>query len=595
MNIEISNHINSILNTLPNKSGCYLMKDKNNNIIYVGKAKDLKKRVSSYFNRVHNNKTQLLVQEINDIDYVITSNEKESLLLEISLIKKHRPKYNVIFIDDKFYPYIAITKERHPRLKITRNTKNKKAIYFGPYPNAGAAWDTLNILNKLFKLRKCNSLPKKECLYYHLDQCLAPCILSVSEKEYEDIIKEIKTFLNGDIGPVIKNLTIKMNEASDNLNFEKALDYKNIIDSIKITTNKQKIFSKDNRNRDYIGIYHNDDFLIIQIFMVRNGVLIERKYKSIELVDELQNMIDSYLIQYYQNNSIPYEIIMESKYISISIKDILKDSLRIVQKGKHKKMLDMVIENAKNTLEKQYEMVINNESKIKQALKELKDLLNLNNDIERIEAFDNSNIAGTNAIGAMVVYEKGVPIKSEYRKFKIKDITIKDDYHYMEEVIYRRYYRVLVDKLKKCDLIIVDGGKLQVSIAKKVIDSLKLNIKIIGLAKDDKHNTSYIVNDDLESIVLDKKSNLFYFLMNIQDEVHYYAISFHRQLRSKNAYLNIFDDIDGIGSRRAQKLVNKFKNIENMKLATIEELSDILPKVVARELYNKLHSDNNNI
>ncbi|MDL2211516.1 excinuclease ABC subunit UvrC [Erysipelotrichaceae bacterium OttesenSCG-928-M19] len=591
MNDEIKNHINTLLTTLPQQPGCYLMKNKQNNIIYVGKAKDLKKRVTSYFNKVHNDKTQLLVNEVVDIDYIMTSSEKESLLLEINLIKKHRPKYNVMFMDDKFYPYICITKEKHPRLKVVRNTRNKKATYFGPFPNSGAAWDTLNLLNKLYKLRKCDKLPKKECLYYHLDQCIAPCIRTVEAEEYEEIIKEIKAFLNGNIDDVIKELEVKMMKASDNLNFEKALDYKKLIESIKLTTTKQKVFKNDLKNRDYIGVAYNKDYISIQILLVRNGNLIERNGDIFTLVDDVQNTLESFIMQYYEINTVPSEVLIQEKYCSATIVDLFENVLKVPKIGDHKKMLELAADNASNLLKQEYEMVINNENKLLDALKQLQIILGMDNDIHRIEAFDNSTLQGTNSIGSMVVFEDGLPIKSEYRKFRIKETEIVDDYAFMREVLYRRYYRVLVDKLKQPDLIIVDGGIGQVNIALEIVKTFNLDIKVIGLVKDDKHRTSFVLDDKLINHEIDKQSELFFLLTRIQDEVHRYAITYHRKLRSKSMFASMLDDVKGLGEVRRKKLLKHFETYKRLKEATLEELESLLPSEVAQSLYDKLNEE----
>ena len=593
MVIKLNDYIKTLLISLPNKPGCYLMKDEFNNIIYIGKAIDLKKRVTSYFNRVHNHKTQLLVSEINTIDYMITSSEKESLILEINLIKKHRPKYNVMFMDDKYYPYIAITKERHPKLKVVRNTKMKNASYFGPFPNSGAAWQTLELLNKLFKLRKCAKLPKKECLYYHLDQCLAPCIKEVSSEEYDRYIKEIKSFLNGNTTKIIKNLNEKMIKASDDLNFEKAMDYKKLIESINLTTDKQKVFKNDMKNRDYLGIAYNDDYISIQFLLVRNGVLIERKGDIFELVDDIKESIESYIMQYYELNQLPDELYMDEQYQFQLIKDEFSNIIKISKKGNHKKMIELANENATNLLTNQYDMIVNSKYKLNKILEELKNILNLSKDIHRIEAFDNSTLSGFNSVGSMVVYEDGLPIKSEYRRFKIKDIDIKDDLSFMKEVIYRRYYRVLVDKLKITDLIIVDGGLGQIKLAKEIIDRINLKIKIIGLVKDEKHRTSYIIDDNFNKILIDKKSDLFFFITRIQDEMHKYAINYHQNIRSKSMFSSIFDDINGIGEKRKNKLLNHFKSYKRIKEASVEELENVLPHNIALELYENIHNKNN--
>ncbi|MEG0284249.1 MAG: excinuclease ABC subunit UvrC [Erysipelotrichales bacterium] len=584
----MNEHIQTLLTTLPNKPGCYIMKNKVGNIIYVGKAKDLKKRVSSYFNKVHNDKTQLLVQEVVNIEHIITSNEKESLILEINLIKKHRPKYNVVFMDDKYYPYIAITKEKHPKLKVVRNTKAKNLIYFGPFPNSGAAWDTMNLLNKLFKLRKCNRLPKKECLYYHLGQCLAPCIKDVEQSEYDEIIRDIKMFLNGSTSEVINELTTKMESESEALNFEKAMEYKKLIDSINETTNKQKVFKNDHKNRDYIGVDYNDDYISIQILIVRNGTLIERNGEIFTLIDDINDTFDSFIMQYYDANTMPDEIYLSPSFKNDVLEEYFEDRIVIPKIGDHKKMLNLANENARNLLKQEYELVTNSKLKITNALQQLKDILGMENDIYRMEAFDNSTLQGSNSIGSMVVFEDGLPIKSEYRKFRIKETDIVDDYAFMREVLYRRYYRVLVDKLKRPDLIVIDGGLGQVNIAIEIVKLFNLDIKVIGLVKDDKHRTSFILDDNLVKHELDKQSELFFLLTRVQDEVHRYAITYHRQLRSKSMFSTVLDEVDGIGEVRQKKLLNYFKSYKKLMEASMDELESILPQKVAIDLYNVL-------
>lgn len=589
----MNEHIKTLLTTLPSDPGCYLMKNKQGNIIYVGKAKNLKKRVTSYFNKVHNDKTQLLVAEVVDIAIVITSNEKESLILEINLIKKHRPKYNVMFMDDKFYPYIAITKEKNPKLKVVRNTKARNATFFGPFPDSTAAWNTLNLLNKLYKLRKCNKLPKKECLYYHLDQCLAPCIKDVKEEEYDKIIRDIKLFLKGNTSEVIIELETKMQQASDTLNFEKALDYKNLIDSINITTNKQKVFKTDRMDRDYVGLAYNDDYISIQILNVRNGVLIERNGDIFQLVDEVQNTVESYLMQYYEINTIPNEVLINEKYASEIMVELLDNKLKIPKIGDHKKMLELANDNANNLLKQEYEMVTNNNFKLQEALAQLQVILGMETIIHRIEAFDNSTLQGANSIGSMVVFEDGKPIKSEYRKFRIKDTDIVDDYAFMREVIYRRYYRVLVERLKQPDLIIVDGGLGQLNIARDIIKTFNLKIKVIGLVKDDKHRTSFILDDNLKKHEINKQSELFFLLTRIQDEVHRYAITYHKQLRSKSMFSSVLDNVVGIGEVRKKKLLKHFGSYKKLKETSLSELKELLPQDVALNLFNEIKEEKN--
>lgn len=587
----MNNKIKSILLSLPSNPGCYLMKDEYQNIIYVGKAKNLKKRVNSYFTKTHNNKTQLLVKDIRDIEYIVTSSEKESLILEINLIKKHRPRYNVIFMDDKYYPYIQITNERHPRIKVVRNTKNKKATHFGPYPDSGAARDTLRIINKLFPLRKCNKIPKKECLYYHLNQCIAPCIFNVEPEDYTQIIKELKSFLNGNTSEIINGLSKKMYEASNEMNFEKAMEYRKMIDSIDITTNRQKVFKDDRKNRDYIGVAYNKDYISIQILIVRNGVLIERDGDIFALVDDVKATLESYLSQYYELNTIPNEVMIEQKYVTNLIKDLLEGSLRIPKIGDHKKMLNLSNENANKLLQQEYDLVNNNRSKRDDALHQLQELLDLPREIHRIEAFDNSTLQGSDSIGSMVVFENGLPVKSEYRKFKIRQTEIVDDYAFMREVIYRRYYRVLMDQLKRPDLIIVDGGIGQINVAKQILNDFRLDIKVIGLVKDDKHRTSFVIDDEQNKYNLDRRSELFFMLTRIQDEVHRYAITYHRSLRSKSMFTSVLDDVEGIGPARKQKLLKHFDTFKKLKAANVEELSEVVPPDVAQKLYDALKKD----
>lgn len=587
----MTNKIKSILMSLPSSPGCYLMKDAYNNIIYVGKAKNLKKRVNSYFTKTHNDKTQLLVNDIRDIDYIVTSSEKESLILEINLIKKHRPRYNVIFMDDKYYPYIQITNDRHPRIKVVRNTKNKKATHFGPYPNTGAARETIRIINKLFPLRKCTKIPKKECLYYHLNQCIAPCIFDVQPSDYDDIIKELKSFLNGNTTQIVKDLTKKMQEASDALDFEKAMEYRKIIEAIDITTNRQKVFKNDRKNRDYIGIAYNKDYISIQILIVRNGTLIERDGDIFALVDEVNATLESYLSQYYELNSIPSEVMIEQKYATPLIKDLLQDSLRIPKIGDHKKMLNLSNENARNLLQQEYDLVNNNRNKRDEALEQLKELLNMKRAIHRIEAFDNSTLQGSGSIGSMVVFEDGVPVKSEYRKFKIRHTDIVDDYGFMREVIYRRYYRVLVDDLKRPDLIIIDGGLGQVNIAKDIIKDFSLDIKVIGLVKDDRHRTSFVIDDEGHRYDIDHRSELFFMLTRIQDEVHRYAINYHRSLRSKTMLTSVLDEVPGVGPVRKKKLLQHFGSFKKLKEASVAQISEVIPSEIAQELYDTLRKD----
>ena len=579
------------LSLVPHLPGCYLMKNKNDNVIYVGKSKNLKNRLTSYFRGTHTGKTAMLVSEIDHFEYIITSSELEALLLEINLIKKYNPRYNILLRDDKSYPYIELTNDKVPRLVVVRNPnikKNKTHKLFGPYPNVTAARETVDILNRLYPLRKCKTYSKKECLYYHIGQCLGYCTHEVDKEIIDNMRSEIISFLNGNHEIVSKKLTSEMEKYSDKMEYEKAMEYKSMLDYINVVLEKQKVELDDNIDRDVVGYYTNNNYLSVQILFIRGGKLLDRKRDLFPMVDTEEEELTSYISKFYDKHKIkPKEVLIPD----ILDENILTQAFDIKffkpQKGTKKNILDLASQNAKIYYNEQMSLIEKDEEKTLNAVKELGSILNISN-LSRIELFDNSNLFGSFNVSGMVVFIDGKPYKNEYRKFKITNDK-NDDYGTMREVIYRRYFRVLKDKLTKPDLIIVDGGIGQVKVAREVIDSLNMNIPVVGLKKNDKHNTSELVgNDPIEIINIDKKSNLFLLLTKMQDEVHNYTISYHKQIRSKGALSSILDNIDGIGEKRKKELLKKYKSINKMKEATKEELEEILPSNVASNFYEFL-------
>ncbi len=572
---------------LPEVPGSYQMKNKDGNIIYVGKAKNLKRRVNSYFNRVQTGKTLLLVKEIDDFEYIVTSTEIESLILEITLIKKYNPKYNILLKDDKTYPFIELTLNPYPSLKVVRNVKRKKKVnkLFGPYPNVKAAKTTVEMLNRVYPLKKCNGMPKKECLYYHIGECLGYCINK--NVDTTEMVKEIISFLNGNHEFITKRIRNEMDKASENMNYEKALELREMLNDIEITLKKQKIDLNIKEDFDVINYYNHNNYLTVVVFFIRNGILFGRNFETFEYCGDVNDNIIEYLIKFYENNGISLKHLIVPKELNI---DILQAYLNVKvttpQKGKIKKLLDMASDNAKAILNEKEELLKKSNEARYNAIKELESALNMDK-IYRIEAFDNSHLFGTFYVAGMVVFDEFVPNKNEYRKYKINS-EVKDDISAMREVIYRRYYKVLMENLEKPDLIIVDGGKAQIRAAKEIIESLNLNIKVVGLAKDDKHKTNVLIDSDLNQIELNKGGNLFLFLNKIQDEVHRYTISYHRNIKSKGALSSMLDLVDGIGEVRKKELLKRFGSLKKMKEASIEDLNEILPNDIAKKLYNYL-------
>ncbi len=589
MSEEIKQHIREKLKLVPELPGSYQMKNKDGIIIYVGKAKNLKNRLKSYFTGLVTGKTAMLVADIVDFEYIVTSTELESLILEITLIKKYNPKYNILLKDDKSYPYIELTDEKYPRLRIVRNVNRKrhKSRLFGPFPNVGAARKTVNMLNRIYPLRKCENLKKEVCLYYHIGECLGYCQKEVDEQKQKEMMAEIISFLKGNNEIIIKRLKEDMERASEALNFEKALELKNMLNDIDITLTKQKIDLNKNYNFDLFGFYQDKNYLSVTVFFIREGLLFGRQNDIFNSVDQLEEDLTHYIIQFYEKNHLlPKEILVPDCVNSELLSEYLERKVSIPKRGALKNLLNLACENATVSLTEKYENIEREETNRLQAEEELRELLSLSK-LERIEAFDNSHLFGTFYVGGMVVFDHFLPNKNEYRKFKIST-EVKDDLSAMKEVIYRRYFRVLMEEFVAPDLILVDGGELQITAAKEVIDELHLNIPIAGLKKNDQHKTSVLVNQDLKEIPLPKDSHLFLFLNRIQDEVHRYAISYHRNIKSKGALASLLDMAPGIGEVRKHALLKKFGSLKKMKEASLEELETVLNHDVAVKFFEYL-------
>lgn len=581
-------HLKEKLSLLPNKPGCYLMKDKNGTVIYVGKAKVLKNRVRSYFTGSHDGKTLRLVQEIADFEYIVTSSNIEALLLEMNLIKKHEPKYNVNLKDDKSYPYIKITSERHPRLIVTRKVKKDKGKYFGPYANVQAARETKKLLDRMYPLRKCNSLPDRVCIYYHMGQCLAPCVHEVSEETNKQMVESIIRFLNGGYKEIKKELTEKMLKCAENLEFERAKEYRDQIAHIEATMEKQKMVLNDFIDRDVFAYYYDKGWMCVQVFFIRQGKLIERDVSIFPLYQEPEEEFLTFIGQFYAMNDhfLPKEIVIPEDVNEEMVRALVQVQVSKPKKGKKKDLVQLAYQNAKISLKEKFSLIERDEERTIKAIENLGKQLNIPTP-HRIEAFDNSNIQGADAVSAMVVFIDGKPARKEYRKFKIKTVSGPDDYESMREVIRRRYTRVLKEELPLPDLIIVDGGKGQVQAAMDVLENeLGLDVPVAGLVKDDKHKTSDLLLGNREAAVqLSRSSQEFYLLQRIQDEVHRFAITFHRQVRQKNTFKSVLDEIPGIGPKRKKQLLKSFGSVENIKKASLEELKQAgMPEKTAQNI-----------
>ncbi|RUQ24189.1 excinuclease ABC subunit UvrC [Peribacillus cavernae] len=588
----MNQHIKDKLALLPDHPGCYLMKDRQGTIIYVGKAKILKNRVRSYFTGSHDVKTFRLVNEIEDFEYIVTSSDMEALILELNLIKKHDPKYNVMLKDDKTYPFIKLTAERHPRLITTRKVKKDRGKYFGPYPNAMAANETKKLLDRIYPLRKCNTLPDRVCLYYHLGQCLAPCVYGVDEQEYKKITDEITRFLNGGYQDVKKELTEKMQAAAEELDFERAKEFRDKITHIEVTMEKQKMTSNDFTDRDVFGYAFDKGWMCVQVFFIRQGKLIERDVSMFPIYDEPEQELLTYLGQFYSkvNHFKPKEILLPESIDTGLAEGLLQVRILHPKRGQKKELLKLANKNAKIALQEKFSLIDRDEERSIKAVENLGKQIGIYTP-HRIETFDNSNIQGTNPVSALVVFIDGKPEKKEYRKYKIKSVQGPDDYESMREVVRRRYTRVLKEGLPLPDLIVIDGGKGHVEGVRDILENeLGLDIPLAGLVKDDKHRTSQlIIGNPLEIVPLDRTSQEFYLLQRIQDEVHRFAITFHRQIRGKTAFQSLLDDIDGVGEKRRKQLLRHFGSVKKIKEAGVEEIIQAgMPKVLAEEIARRL-------
>ena len=585
--------IQSKLELLPTSPGCYIHKDKNGAIIYVGKAKNLRNRVRSYFRGSHDTKTEALVSEIEDFEFIVTESNIEALLLEINLIKENKPKYNIMLKDDKSYPFIKITNETYPRLIITRQVKKDGGLYFGPYPDVGAANEIKRLLDRLFPFRKCTNPPEKVCFYYHLGQCKAHSICQVDSQYFKELTQEVAAFLKGQDDQIIEDLRGKMAVAAQAMEFEKAAEYRDLIQSIGTLRTKQRVMAKDLQNRDVFGYYVDKGWMCVQVFFVRQGKLIERDVNLFPYYNDPDEDFLTYIGQFYQEKSHlkPNEILIPADIDEEAVRAMVDTKVLKPQRGEKKQLVNLAIKNARVSLQQKFDLLEKSIEKTQGAIENLGQLLNIPTPV-RIESFDNSNIMGTSPVSAMVVFVNGKPSKKDYRKYKIKTVVGPDDYASMREVIKRRYSRVIRDGLTPPDLIVIDGGQGQVNVAKEVIqEQLGLDIPIAGLQKNDKHQTHELLfGDPLQVVELSRNSQEFFLLQRIQDEVHRFAITFHRQLRSKNSFSSQLDGIEGLGPKRKQNLMKHFKSLTKIKEASVDQIVEVgVPRAVAEAVREKLN------
>ncbi len=592
-NGTMNNLIKSKLDLLPTSPGCYIHKDKNGTIIYVGKAKNLRNRVRSYFRGSHDTKTEALVSEIVDFEFIVTESNIEALLLEINLIKENKPKYNIMLKDDKSYPFIKITNERYPRLIITRQVKKDGGLYFGPYPDVGAANEIKRLLDRIFPFRKCTNPPSKVCFYYHIGQCMAHTICKKDEAYFKSMAQEVSDFLKGQDDKIIDDLKGKMAKAAQSMEFERAAEYRDLIQAIGTLRTKQRVMAKDLQNRDVFGYYVDKGWMCVQVFFVRQGKLIERDVNLFPYYNDPDEDFLTYVGQFYQEKShlVPNEVLIPQDIDEEAVKALVDTKILKPQRGEKKQLVNLAIKNARVSLEQKFNLLEKSVEKTQGAIENLGRLLQIPTPV-RIESFDNSNIMGTSPVSAMVAFVNGKPSKKDYRKYKIKTVVGPDDYASMREVIRRRYGRVQRESLTPPDLIVIDGGQGQVNIAKQVIqEELGLDIPIAGLQKNDKHQTHELLfGDPLEVVELSRNSQEFFLLQRIQDEVHRFAITFHRQLRSKNSFSSQLDGIDGLGPKRKQNLMKHFKSLTKIKEASVDEIVEVgVPRAVAEAVQTKLN------
>ena len=579
------------LSLVPHKPGSYQMKDKNGNIIYVGKAKDLNKRLSSYFNRIHTGKTAKMVSLIEDFQYIVASSELEAFIIEINLIKEFNPKYNIMLTDDKSYPYIEYIANPYPVLKVSRylNIKRKdNKKLFGPYPNAYAARRIVNLLNRLYPLKKCEGKPKEVCLYYHIGECLGYCSKEIDANKVIEMENEILSFLRGNDQILKDKIMNKINKYSEDLNYEMALDLKKELEYIDIVLDKQKVELHDFVNRDVISYYVDNGYLSIEILFIRNGKLLNHKNDIFPISVDIEDEVEYYIAKFYSRNEIPKEILIPDTLSDKNISSVVDTNIVVPQKGVKKDLIKMAYDNAKLNLKNKFEEIQKEDLRTSKSNEELAKILGMDS-IYRIDVFDNSNLFGSFAVSGMVVYIDGKPAKNEYRKYKVS-LDVNDDYNTMKEILYRRYQRALVDRTTLPDLIIVDGGENQIRAALDIMELLHLNIRVVGLKKNDKHRTNDLIDSDLSVINIDRMSNVFHYLTRMQDEVHRFTINYHRTLRSKGSISSLLDDIEGIGPARKKQLIKEFGSVTKMREASVEEIAKIIPLQVASELKEYLDS-----
>jgi len=582
------------LKLVPHLPGSYQMYNKDNVVIYVGKAKDLKNRLSSYFNGRVYGKTAMMDNEVDRFEYIVTNSELEAFILELNLIKKYDPRYNILLKDDKSYPYIEYVRSPYPSLKVVRYLnikKNKNKLLFGPFVNVYAARRIVNLINRLYPLKKCENMPKNVCLYYHIGECLGYCEKKVNEEKLKNMEEDIIKFLKGNEEIITNKLMERINFYSEQLNFEMAKELKNELDYIKVVMEKQRVELHDNVDRDIINYYFDKGYLSIEIFFLRNGKLIGHKNKIVPVMEDYVSELEYYIALYYNKHEIPKEVLINEDINIELLSNMIQTKFINAKKGIKKKLLDMAYKNALMNLENKLTMLESNSLRTSGANQELSKLLGIN--VYRIDVFDNSNIFGTFNVSGMVVFKDGKPSKSDYRKFKIS-VDKNDDYNTMIEVIYRRYYRCLVEKSELPDLILVDGGISQINACKDILKELHLNIKVCGLVKNNKHRTNDLMDGDTLNVYnIDKTSNLFHYLTRIQDEVHNFTINYHRTIRSKGSISSILDNVEGIGAKRKKELIKTYGSVKKISNASIEELSKIIPENVAKNLKKHLIEFNN--
>ena len=591
----MNNTIKAKLELLPDSPGCYLHKDKNGTVIYVGKAKNLKNRVRSYFHGSHNTKTELLVSEIEDLEWIVVESNIESLVLEINLIQRYKPKYNIMLKDDKYYPFLLITNEKYPRLMITRRVKKDGAMYFGPYPDVKAANEVKRLLDRIFPFRKCGLHEKKVCFYYHIHQCRCPVVNHVDPQVYKDMAQEVKHFLTGDDKKIINELKERMFAASEKMEFEQAAEYRDVINSIGTLRTKQRVMNHDLKDRDVFGYYVDKGWMCVQVFFVRQGKMIQRDVNMFPYYNDAEDDFLTYIGQFYQEaaHMVPKEILVPSEIDAEAVEAVTQTKVLKPSRGEKKQLVAMATKNARTQLQLKFDLLEKDLIKTQGAIENLGKILNIPTPV-RIESFDNSNIMGTSPVSAMVVFINGKPSKKDYRKYKIKTVEGADDYASMREVITRRYSRAMREGTALPDLIAMDGGAGQVNAAKAILKEIGLDIPVAGMAKNDKHQTSELLfGDPLEVVPLSRQSQEFFLLQRIQDEVHRFAITFHRQVRGKNTFSSKLDGITGLGPKRKQKLMTTFKSLKAISEADVAQVAEAgVPYDVAERVKEVLSKEN---